>query len=614
MKVFKGYTQKQKYFAIIFLLGFIFKYNFLFIRVFHIPSYTGLIWKNIIIIISIIVFVFPLVKNKRSREYFFWFLFTFTIFILLNLWYNRYFGNYLSLSDMMMGQGFRPFKVLLRQLLHITDFIFFIDIIILAIYRTTEKRTLNIKKIFAKNPIKHKYLILFFIILLLLSQIFITNKILGNKKPLELYNENTSAFINVYGIIPLYFYEYYTTNLISEEELIKNEPGPPPEETLGGEEVVKQDHNIIVIQVESLDNRIIDYEYNGKEVTPFLNELKNNSLYFNNFYAQHINGSFDAEFSFLTSIYPINKNYGFKVNDLTEFDSLVEILNAKNYNTMAFHGNDKEFFHREKAFPELGFNNFYSKEDFSFENKKMEMTSSFFGLNDYDFFLQSLDYIKASDKPFFAFMITLSSHTPFDTYPSEESIDDFSDISDPLVRDYFNSMSFVDKSLEMFFDQINKAGLDENTLIMIYSDHDAGINKKEYSSKKKFKTDHKVKTPENIPLFIIYPKLENGIIDKEGTTTDLAPTILDIMGQEKKPKEFLGNSLLNEEASPILFLHENPLILFKGQLFSRITTGIEKIGYAVKEGEKEIDLPNRKEIIRLIEYMKGIIYKRRVDS
>ncbi|MFO7814322.1 MAG: LTA synthase family protein [Halanaerobiales bacterium] len=513
-----------------------------------------------------------------------------------------------------MGQGIRPFKVLLRQLLKITDFIYVIDIVILAIYRTSEKRTLNIKKIFNKRSIKNKSLIIFIIILILFFQIYITNNMLGNRKPLVLYNENTSSFINVYGIIPLYFYEYYTFTLFSEDQIVENEPSPPPEEELSGERVVKRDHNIIVIQVESLDNKILDYEYEGKEITPFLNELKDESVYFDNFYAQHINGSFDAEFSFLTSIYPINKNYGFKVNDLSQFDSLVKILNKKNYRTLAFHGNDKEFFHREKAFPELGFDKFYSKENFTFENRKMNMEESVFGINDYDFFLQSFDYLKDSENPFFAFLITVSSHTPFDTYPPQESIDDFSEINNPLVRDYFNSMSFVDKSLEMFFDKIKTAGLEENTLIMIYSDHNAGINKEDYNSDKKFVMEKNVKTPENVPLLIVYPELENNTLNKEGTTTDLAPTILDILGVKKKPEEFLGSSLLSEEDSPVLFLHENPLILFKGQLFSRINTGIEKIGYTVKQGNKEINLPNKKDIIDLIEYMRGIIYKRRVDS
>lgn len=514
---------------------------------------------------------------------------------------------------MLMGQGFRPFKVLLRQIFKVTDLIFIIDVIILGIYRTKEKSTTEIKKIFIREDIKTRLLILCLIILIAFSQIYITNSILRNRKPLVLYNENTSAFINVYGILPLYFYEFYTNYLFSEEEIIKKEPIPPPEENLSGKKVIKEDHNIIVIQVESLDENIIDYKYNGKEVTPFLNKLKRDSLYADKFYAQHINGSFDAEFSFLTSIYPINKNYGFKINDLSEFDSLVRRLNNKGYKTMAFHGNDKEFFYRHKAFPELGFDKFYSKEDFSFEDREIKMNTSVFGLNDYDFFLQSFDYINKAEQPFFAFLITVTSHTPFDTYPQEYAVEEFNKINNPLVRDYFNSISFVDKSLELFFDKLKATGLDENTMIIIYSDHDAGIEKDEYSSKKEFVTNINIKVPESIPLFIIYPSLEEGEIDKEGTPTDLAPTILDILGEEKKPEEFLGNSLINKKRTPVLFLNEIPTILYKDYLFAKQSNDIEQIGFLKEVGEKNIKLPNKNKINSLIDYMKGIIFKRRVD-
>ncbi|MGM0444941.1 MAG: LTA synthase family protein [Bacillota bacterium] len=613
MKLFDGYTKKQKYYSIVFLLGFLFKYNFLFIKVFNTPNLLLLLSKNVIILLFIIFFIFPLAKNKKGREFIFWFMFIFTLFFLFNIWYNRYFGNYLSLSDMMMGQGFRPFKVLLLQLFKIIDLLFIVDIVILAFYRTKEKQTINLKSLYINLNIKDTVLVLFFIVLILFSQFFIYNNFLGEKKPLELYNEDTSLFVNVYGLLPLYLYEFYVNYVFDQEKIVNNELAPPPEEELVGESVINKNQNIIVIQVESLDNKIINYEHNGKEVTPFLNELKNESLFFDNFYAQHINGSFDAEFSFLTSIYPINKNYGFKVNDLSEFDSLVRQLNNEGYETMAFHGNDKEFFHRYKAFPELGFDKFYSKADFSFDNRVYEMQESVFGLNDYDFFLQSFDYLKKAEKPFFAFLITLTSHTPFDTYPSEERIKEYNDINNPLVRDYFNSITFVDKSIENFFNKIEASGLDENTLIIIYSDHNAGITKKEYQSDKKYNSDINIKIPENIPLFIKHPKLDNEISNKEGTTTDLAPTILDIIGKKKSPEEFLGKSLLNEKDNPILFLHEIPLILFEGQLFSRQNEEINKIGYSEEAGDKNIKIDNRDEINNLIEYMKGIILKRRID-
>ena len=42
--------------------------------------------------------------------------------------------------------------------------------------------------------------------------------------------------------------------------------------------------NILVIQVESLENFVINQKVNGQEITPNLNKLLVNSLYFSNFY------------------------------------------------------------------------------------------------------------------------------------------------------------------------------------------------------------------------------------------------------------------------------------------------------------------------------------------
>jgi phosphoglycerol transferase MdoB-like AlkP superfamily enzyme len=106
-----------------------------------------------------------------------------------------------------------------------------------------------------------------------------------------------------------------------------------------GEEDLSQYHqleyikNIIVIQLESFDQKIINYRHNNRKVAPFLNKLKENSLYFNNIYAQHVNESFDAKFSFLTSLYPRNKNYAFKTNDMSKFNSIVKVLKKEATNS-----------------------------------------------------------------------------------------------------------------------------------------------------------------------------------------------------------------------------------------------------------------------------------------
>ncbi|MFW5737028.1 MAG: LTA synthase family protein, partial [Halanaerobium sp.] len=285
-------------------------------------------------------------KNKKRIYFTFLFYLLFTSFFFVNLWYNKYFGNYLSLADMTMGQGIRPFKVLFRQLIGWIDllFIFEFPLLIYLIFFNGEFKEEKITFSKDRNYRKKVLVILLLIIVVLGGHIFYMNNIYAVNGFFELYEHSTPAFVSVYGIFPLYIAEYFSmkgqepenVKQITDKDIVR-------EENLSKKQNIEDIKNIIVVQLESFDEKIIDYQHNGQEVTPFLNELKQNSLYFNDIYAQHVNGSFDAEFSFLTSLYPINKNYAFKTNDMTEFNSLVKVLKNRDYNFLAFHGNKDEF-------------------------------------------------------------------------------------------------------------------------------------------------------------------------------------------------------------------------------------------------------------------------------
>lgn len=614
-KMFKDLTLYQKSFGLVLLLGFIFKYSYLCIFIYSVPTLTGLSIKILLLAAFTILYVFPLLHNKRARMSLLGLFLAFTFFCLANIWYNRYFGNYLSLSDMMLGQGFRPFKVLVRQLLRPQDLLLFIDVLALIYLYSKESLNLGLKGVLASYHSIRRARNIVLIIVLLLLQIIGTNFILGNERPGHLYNQSTSSFVNVYGILPLYIFE-----LCSIHQPFREQDSAQPsteERRLSRRKMIDGDlefENIIVIQVESLDQKIIGHEHNSQEVTPFLNDLRERSLYFENFYAQHVNGSFDAEFSFLTSIYPINKNYSFQVNDLSRFSSLIQILKAKGYYSLALHGNEQDYFHRHLAFPELGFDRFYSKQDFSFQKAVMQAKKTKFGINDYDFFLQGVDFLQEAKEPFFAYLITVTSHTPFDFYPPDYAQDKFQEVQDPLVRDYFRSISFVDHSLQMFFQELKERGLYEDTLLIVYSDHHSGVEGHEYSAQRGFEMEKSLKPPENIPLFIYHPDLEPKVVSKEGTPTDLGPTILDLLGQEVKPGEFFGCSLLSKESCEVFFLHETPQILHQGQLFALLPTGLEKIGHARKSGSKEAQLPQEQEIQDRIEHVRNLLLERRREQ
>ncbi len=618
MKDLYFFSKKKIIVFFLLLLGFLIKYNYFNWYIFQTVSIITLIIKNIVIILFFLISFNFLFKNKKRIEICFFCYLIYTLFFFANFWYNKYFGNYLSVADMTMGQGIRPIKVLLRQLIGWLDllFVFELPVLVYLIFFNGNFKDQSLS-IAENRDYRKKIMITFLLIMLLLgTHVFYINNLYAVSGFFELYEHSTPAFVSVYGIIPLYITEYISmqskeskkVRQISDQEIVG-------EEQLSREYKIENLKNIIVIQLESFDEKIIDYQYKGQQLSPFLNRLKLNSFYFNNIYAQHVNGSFDAEFSFLTSLYPINKNYVFKTNDMSEFNSLIRVLKKRNYQTLAFHGNDGDFFYRNKGYPEMGFDKFYHREDFSTE-KAVIGKESYLGINDYDFFEQSLEFLERAEKPFFAFFITVSSHTPFDFYPEEYAQAEFADLKPVIVKDYFNSIYFTDQSLRNFFKGLKARGLYQDTLFVFYSDHSSDLKKESYNSGDNFLMEASAQEPENIPLMIYHPAIDSELISKSGTHTDIAPTILDIMGDKEKPKGFLGVSLLKETENPVLFLNERPQILYKDNLFLRMPMGPEKKSefkrIALKNnGTAKYSLPDseKERMINIINYVQEIMKK-----
>ncbi|WP_258871944.1 LTA synthase family protein [Virgibacillus dokdonensis] len=103
---------------------------------------------------------------------------------------------------------------------------------------------------------------------------------------------------------------------------------------------IAEGKNVVFISLESTQNFVINQKVNGKEITPFLNELIQDSFYFNNIYDQAAQGkTSDAEFMINTGLYPLPSGSVFVRRPNNEFQSLPHILREANgYTAAAFHG------------------------------------------------------------------------------------------------------------------------------------------------------------------------------------------------------------------------------------------------------------------------------------
>jgi len=106
--------------------------------------------------------------------------------------------------------------------------------------------------------------------------------------------------------------------------------------------------NVIAIHAESIQNWLLNTEINGQEITPTLNKLAKEGIYFNNFYAQESVGtSSDTEFTYNTSLLPASSGTVFVSYWDREYQSIPKMLGDQGYRTFSMHANKGNFWNRE---------------------------------------------------------------------------------------------------------------------------------------------------------------------------------------------------------------------------------------------------------------------------
>ena len=312
--------------------------------------------------------------------------------------------------------------------------------------------------------------------------------------------------------------------------------------------------NLIIIQVESLQQFVIDLRINGAEVTPNLNRFVRESAYFSGIYSQTASGnSSDAEFIVNTGLYPSASGVAYTRFAGNRYEALPKVLADIGYISLALHGDRPGFWNRHRMYPSMGFSRFISKKDFIVdENIGM-------GLSDASFFRQSLDILDKTQKPFYAFLITLTSHYPYNFEEIfKEAQLNTSPFEGTLMGNYLTSMKYFDDKFGSFIEGLRKNGLLDSSVIALYGDHTA-IPGWDRSSLEKLlgrslKNDWEWKYMQRIPLMIKIPGIQDPSEDNKETAglIDLPETFADLMGFEFNAG--FGTSLFDKDRSePVIF-------------------------------------------------------------
>ncbi|MDQ0508851.1 Lipoteichoic acid synthase [Aedoeadaptatus ivorii] len=330
--------------------------------------------------------------------------------------------------------------------------------------------------------------------------------------------------------------------------------------------------NLLVIQVESLQNDVIGKRYKGQEITPHLNALirDRGSLYFTDYMQMlGLGNSSDAEFVSLFSLYPNNRKGAYSLYADKDLYGLIDMAKNRGYDTFAMHGYRGDFYHRDAVYPKLGFDEIDLGESYA-QDDKMGM-----GLSDGSFFRQSAEKLiqrrGADADPFFGFMITLSSHTPFYCPDKYKALEIDPSIEGHILGNYLNAIHYTDEALGQFLDELDRAGILENTVVALYGDHFAMTkNDPEQTADmtafngRPYDYDDMM----NIPLIVHVPGADiRETVKTTGSQLDFLPTIANIMGWNDEIAVLFGRDLLEPQTEEHRVLQQTYML--KGSYLSQ---------------------------------------------
>ncbi len=489
-KIKKSCSKNKEFLAFVILSTL----NPILLRALTVHNYFAIkpILADLSIVLLIGAFGF-LIKSKRRTAYYIGFNIFLTLLCFINSIYYTFYSSFasvslLSTSKFVVDVG----DSVTENVFQMKDLIYWVPtIILIGYYRYLRKKKYNksdkSKSKFIHTIISSGICIFFFIITL-------TGLEIGRFAK----QWNREYIVSVFGI-----YTYHANDLVQSVK-------PKLSSLFGYDKAMKnfkeyykdknQVHNknkytdiykgknIIVLHAESIQDFVIGLKINGEEVAPNFTKIANEGLYFDNFYTQvSVGTSSDSEFTFNTSLMPSYNGTVFVSYFNREYVSTPKLLKDQGYYTFSMHANNASFWNRNVMHKNLGYDKFYSKTDYKIDDDKIIGL----GLNDEEFFKQSVEYIKKINdkgKPYMGTLISLSNHTPFsevDKYGEfkvslTEGNKEYPYLEDTKLGNYLKSVHYADKAFGDFINLMKQEGLWDNTVLVIYGDHDARLPKKDY--------------------------------------------------------------------------------------------------------------------------------------
>ncbi len=289
--------------------------------------------------------------------------------------------------------------------------------------------------------------------------------------------------------------------------------------------------NVILVTIESLSAKYLGSFGDLRGLTPNLDKLRNESLFFSQFYATGTRTDRGLE-AITLSIPPTpGRSIVKRIGRESGYASLGYQFQQRGYDTAFVYGG-RGYFDNMNAF--FSGNGYRIVDQASVPAEEMQFENAW-GMSDEDLYRQTVklaDIDHAAQKPFFLQLMTTSNHRPY-TYPEGR-------IDIPSGQGREGAVKYTDYAIGKFLDEARTKPWFAQTVFIFVADHNAGSAGKQ---------DLPVDTY-HIPLFIYAPA---HIAPREVSTLasqiDLAPTLLGLLNIDYT-SSFYGRNLLLSRPEP----------------------------------------------------------------
>lgn len=315
-------------------------------------------------------------------------------------------------------------------------------------------------------------------------------------------------------------------------------------------------YNVVLVGVESLAASFMSQFGGPPNITPHLDALAHNSLFFSNIYATGTRTVRGLE-ALTLSIPPTPGASIVRRNNNENLFSIGKVFRDRKYETKFIYGGYGAFDNMNAFFAGNGFEivdrtNFLRSE---------YIMGNIWGVDDESLFTKAIkeaDISYRAHKKFFSFVMTTSNHRPY-TYPEGRI-----DIPSHTSRE--GAVKYTDYAIHKFLTDASLKPWFHNTIFVIVADHGVGGRGTAEIQMEQF----------HIPFFIYAPGIiKPQVIDRLASQIDVDPTILALLNFSYDSK-FFGKNILEmteDEERAILGTYSSLGFYSKGTF---VTLGLNK--------------------------------------